>query len=319
MDYLEIRELYHADLMEKEKARIISEFEIFNTDFLDDLPYQVRNVLDSLKWRFRTEDWFPEAWEKYRQHVLEAGLGGEIKMPGYIFNPYLERYVDEHFRESNNNLGECRYSDMEIGEYLAHHGIKGQKWGIRRFQNKDGSFTEEGKKRYGINSKGVMSKEGMAQYDKDRKIDKTKKVVGITAAVAAGTAIVGGLLVAHHTKKASAATTAYDLASQKVTDLDNKYGRARRAVYNNSNPFKTKELKAQRSAARLAWQNAVNEKDAAYEVWDKATDNHLAAALAAVGMFSTGTLTAAKVSNKTLDNKIRKDKENYLNDIARNK
>ena len=31
---------------------------------------------------------------------------------------------------------------------LYHHGIKGQKWGIRRFQNKDGSLTPAGKKRY---------------------------------------------------------------------------------------------------------------------------------------------------------------------------
>lgn len=31
---------------------------------------------------------------------------------------------------------------------LYHHGIKGQKWGIRRFQNPDGSLTAEGKKRY---------------------------------------------------------------------------------------------------------------------------------------------------------------------------
>ena len=30
---------------------------------------------------------------------------------------------------------------------LIHHGIKGQKWGIRRFQNKDGSLTSAGKKR----------------------------------------------------------------------------------------------------------------------------------------------------------------------------
>lgn len=32
--------------------------------------------------------------------------------------------------------------------YLAHHGIKGQQWGIRRFQNEDGTLTEEGKARY---------------------------------------------------------------------------------------------------------------------------------------------------------------------------
>lgn len=32
--------------------------------------------------------------------------------------------------------------------YLMHHGIKGQKWGIRRFQNPDGSLTAAGKNRY---------------------------------------------------------------------------------------------------------------------------------------------------------------------------
>ena len=32
---------------------------------------------------------------------------------------------------------------------LTHWGIKGMKWGIRRFQNKDGSLTSEGRKRYG--------------------------------------------------------------------------------------------------------------------------------------------------------------------------
>ena len=32
--------------------------------------------------------------------------------------------------------------------YLAHHGIKGQKWGVRRFRNENGALTEAGKKRY---------------------------------------------------------------------------------------------------------------------------------------------------------------------------
>lgn len=37
---------------------------------------------------------------------------------------------------------------------LYHHGIKGMKWGVRRFQNEDGSLTTAGKKRYGDESTG---------------------------------------------------------------------------------------------------------------------------------------------------------------------
>jgi len=35
-----------------------------------------------------------------------------------------------------------------MSDEIQHHGIKGQKWGVRRFQNKDGSLTAAGKKRY---------------------------------------------------------------------------------------------------------------------------------------------------------------------------
>lgn len=35
---------------------------------------------------------------------------------------------------------------MELNE-LSHHGIKGMKWGVRRYQNEDGSLTPAGKKR----------------------------------------------------------------------------------------------------------------------------------------------------------------------------
>lgn len=34
-------------------------------------------------------------------------------------------------------------------ESLVHYGIKGMKWGVRRYQNKDGSLTSAGKNRYG--------------------------------------------------------------------------------------------------------------------------------------------------------------------------
>lgn len=44
----------------------------------------------------------------------------------------------------------------EYNEFLAHHGIKGQKWGIRRYQNMDGSLTTEGKRRRGQSDKSTI-------------------------------------------------------------------------------------------------------------------------------------------------------------------
>lgn len=48
-------------------------------------------------------------------------------------------------------------------DYLEHHGILGMKWGIRRYQNKDGSLTPEGRARYG----DVLTKKQMQGYIKD--------------------------------------------------------------------------------------------------------------------------------------------------------
>ena len=35
-----------------------------------------------------------------------------------------------------------------IGGELYHHGVKGQRWGVRRYQNEDGTLTDAGKERY---------------------------------------------------------------------------------------------------------------------------------------------------------------------------
>lgn len=40
------------------------------------------------------------------------------------------------------------FDSMYTEDYLEHHGILGMHWGIRRFQNKDGSLTSAGKNRY---------------------------------------------------------------------------------------------------------------------------------------------------------------------------
>ena len=50
-------------------------------------------------------------------------------------------------------------------QYIAHHGIKGQKWGVRRYQKKDGTYTEKGKKR-------------LSNKRSDTDTSKSKKKVG---------------------------------------------------------------------------------------------------------------------------------------------
>lgn len=44
---------------------------------------------------------------------------------------------------------------------ISHHGIKGQRWGIRRYQNPDGTLTAEGRERYGTleNAKNQLALE----------------------------------------------------------------------------------------------------------------------------------------------------------------
>lgn len=53
---------------------------------------------------------------------------------------------------------------------LYHHGIKGQKWGVRRYQNKDGSLTELGKARYSkpVDANNMPRKQWLKLVDSGR-------------------------------------------------------------------------------------------------------------------------------------------------------
>ena len=59
-------------------------------------------------------------------------------------------------------------------DYLQHHGTKGQRWGVRRYQNKDGSLTPAGRKRYGKEMDKLKAEEQKLKAEK-KVLDNKKK------------------------------------------------------------------------------------------------------------------------------------------------
>lgn len=105
------------------------------------------------------------------------------------------------------------YSDEE----LAHHGILGQKWGVRRFENKDGTLTPAGRSRYDTDSNGNYKK-----ANKKGLTDGQKKVLKTSAAIA------GTILVAYGGYKLATSPKARGIANnvlqgnktKRLTDID---------------------------------------------------------------------------------------------------
>lgn len=63
-----------------------------------------------------------------------------------------------------------QYKYVQYGDVLCHHGIKGQKWGVRRYQNEDGTLTALGKKRLSKNG-DITFEKGLQLYG----VSNTKK------------------------------------------------------------------------------------------------------------------------------------------------
>ena len=70
---------------------------------------------------------------------------------------------------------------------LYHYGVKGMKWGVRRYQNKDGSLTSEGRKRYNEEQKTNEKENRFGLSEKQKKYIKNGAIAVGVALAAYGT------------------------------------------------------------------------------------------------------------------------------------
>ena len=85
-------------------------------------------------------------------------------------NTFFDNLRNYNANSLHNNITNKHASNrFEFYDSLQHHGIIGQKWGVRRYQNPDGTLTEEGKQRY-LNSDGTLTDKARKELKPDQQL-----------------------------------------------------------------------------------------------------------------------------------------------------
>lgn len=193
LDRAKVQNIYDIERLEKKAAKKVKKLE--NKDyrnsknpFREDLRraslQKNKNRLDRAKnSKIAVNDAYKKQTQKILNRCKDQHLNVEITEGG-------KRWIDTHWRLIIGNSyipimrpydGATKYkvSGLQHDDlYLMHHGIKGMHWGVRRYQNADGSYTAAGKARRG--SKDSVSKKLTSS--------KAAKIAAGAAITAAGVA-----------------------------------------------------------------------------------------------------------------------------------
>lgn len=126
---------------------------------------------------------------------------------------------------------------------IYHHGVKGMRWGIRRYQNPDGTLTPEGRKRY-FNPDGSLTKAGKRELKRRYNVGSS---AGMAVGGVLGTSIaknIGKAIGSRATKKDAAAIEELKKwnPERKMYEFVKPNGKYDFVKYKGGNGFKLKTL-----------------------------------------------------------------------------